>query len=140
MASSRRWSVESKEFELVVKGGAQGVRIFERSHGKQRSIFLKKDELVWLERTVEEMVLVESSEVFWDQSRAGYPRVIAQRRSNRHGSFLTVEEFDGRRRCGTILILKEGMAKGGNGSSWNYTGLTLPLFVRSETERYGRRR
>ena len=80
------------------------MRIYERSHGKQRSIFLKKDELVWLEHTVEEMVLVESSKVFWDQLRAGYPRMIAQRCSNRHGSFLTVEEFDGRRRCGTILI------------------------------------
>jgi hypothetical protein len=49
-------------------------------------------------------VAVESSEVFWDQSRAGYPRIIAQRRSNRHGCFLIVEEFDGRRRCGNIVI------------------------------------
>jgi hypothetical protein len=57
-------------------------------------------------------VAVESSEVFWDQSRAGYPRIIAQRRSNRHGCFLIVEEFDGRR-CGNILIPEEGMDKGG---------------------------
>jgi hypothetical protein len=77
MAGSRRWSVESKEFELVVKGGLSGVRIFERSHGKQRSIFLKKDDLAWLGHIVEEMVAVESSEIFWDQSRAGYPRMMA---------------------------------------------------------------
>jgi hypothetical protein len=40
MAGSRRWSVESKDFELLVKGGAAGVRLFERSNGKHRSIFL----------------------------------------------------------------------------------------------------
>jgi hypothetical protein len=77
MTGSRKWSVESKDFELLVKGGASGVRLFERSNGKQRSIFLKKDELVWLVRIVEEMVAVKSSEVFWDQSRVGYLRVIA---------------------------------------------------------------
>ena len=68
--------MESKEFELLIKGGASGVRIFERGNRKQRSIFLNKDELAWLARTVKEVVVVETSEVFWDQSRAGYPRII----------------------------------------------------------------
>jgi hypothetical protein len=77
MADSRRWTVESKEFELLIKGGALGVRIFERSKRKQRSIFLQRDELVWLVGTVKEVVVVETSEVFWNQSRAGYPRIIA---------------------------------------------------------------
>jgi hypothetical protein len=45
MSGGRRWSVEAKEFELMVKAGASGVRIFERSKGKQRSIFMQKDEL-----------------------------------------------------------------------------------------------
>ena len=53
---------------------------------------------------MEKVVEVDMSEVFWDQSRAEYPRIIAQKCSNRHGRFLTIEEFDGRRRCGTILI------------------------------------
>ena len=43
MAGLRKWSVESKDFELMVKGGASGVRLYERSNGKQRSIFLQKD-------------------------------------------------------------------------------------------------
>ena len=73
MDGSRRWFMESKEFELVLKGGASGVRIYERSHGKQRSIFLKIDELAWMGRTVGKMIAVESLEVFWDQARAGYP-------------------------------------------------------------------
>ena len=103
MSGGIRWSVESKEFELLVKAGAAGVRIYERSKGKQRSIFLHKDELAWLVRTVEDVVAVKDSEVFWDQFRAGYSRIIAQRCSNRHGCFLTVEEFDGRR-CGSILL------------------------------------
>jgi hypothetical protein len=104
MAKSRRWLVESKEFELLIKGGASRVRIFERSNRKQRSIFLNKDELAWLVGTVKEVVVVETSKVFWDQSRAGYPRIITQKCSNKHGRFLTVEEFDGRRRGGAILI------------------------------------
>jgi hypothetical protein len=54
--------------------------------------------------TVKEVVVVETSKVFWDQSRAGYPRIITQKCSNKHGRFLTVEEFDGRRRGGAILI------------------------------------
>jgi hypothetical protein len=35
-----------------------------------------------------------------------------QRRSNRNGYFLTVEEFDGRRRCGNILILEGRYGQG----------------------------
>jgi hypothetical protein len=80
------------------------VRIIERSHNKRRSIFVQRNELAWMVKTVEEVVDVESHEVFWDQSRAGYPRIIVQKRSNRHGRFLTIEEFEGRRRIGTILI------------------------------------
>jgi hypothetical protein len=41
MAGSRRWYVESKEFEVLVKEGVAGVRFYERSNGKQRSIFLQ---------------------------------------------------------------------------------------------------
>ena len=113
MAESRRWPVESKEFELQIKGGASGVRIFERKR-KQRSIFLKKDEVAWLAKTVKEVVVVEMSEVFWDQSSAGYPMIITQKCSNMHQRFLTVEEFDGRRICGAILI-----PKGRYGQGWD---------------------
>ena len=49
---------------------------------------------------------------FWDQSRARCPRIIAQRRSNRHGCFLAIEEFDGMRRCGSILILEGRYGQG----------------------------
>jgi hypothetical protein len=113
MAVSRRWSVESKDFELVIKGGASGARIFERSNRKQRFVFLQKEELAWLARTAEDLVAVKNSEVFWDHSRAGYPRIIAQKCSNRHGYFLTIEEFDGRRRCGSILV-----SEGRYGQGW----------------------
>jgi hypothetical protein len=53
---------------------------------------------------MKEVVAEETSVVFWDQSRAGYPRIIAQKCSNRHGHYLTLKEFDGRRRSGMILI------------------------------------
>jgi hypothetical protein len=104
MAFSWKWKVESKEFELVIKGGANGVRFFERNNKQQRSIFVLTVELDWLARIGEKLVAVRNPEVFWDQSRAGYPRIIAQKCSSRHGNFLTIEEFDGRRRCGSIRI------------------------------------
>jgi hypothetical protein len=66
MAGTRIWSVESKEFKVMIKGGALGVRIVERSNKKKRSIFVQRDELAWLVRSVEEVVDVEKSEVFWD--------------------------------------------------------------------------
>jgi hypothetical protein len=64
MAGSWKWTVESKEFELLIKGGASGARIFKRNNKKQRSIFLLKVELAWLAHTVKELVAVENSEVF----------------------------------------------------------------------------
>jgi hypothetical protein len=77
MASSRRWYVESKKFKVLVKERAAWARFYERSNGKQRLIFLQKDELAWLVKIVEELVAVESFEVIWDQSRVRYPRIIA---------------------------------------------------------------
>jgi hypothetical protein len=104
MAFSWKWKVESKEFELVIKGGATGVRFFERNNKQQRSIFVLKEELNWLARIGEKLVAVRKAEVFWDQSRADYPRIISQKCTNRHGNFLTIEEFEGRRKCGSIRI------------------------------------
>jgi hypothetical protein len=112
MDCNRKWKVESKEFEVLIKGGATGVRIIERSHDKRRSIFVQRNELTWLVRTVEDVVEKETSEVFWDQSRATYLRIIVQKRSNRHGQFLTIEEFDGRRRVGAVLILEGWYGQG----------------------------
>ena len=87
--------MESKVFKVLIKGGATGVRIVERSHNKRTSIFVQRNELAWLVRSVEEVVELETSEVFWDQSRVGCPQIIVQKRSNRHGRFLTIEEFEG---------------------------------------------
>jgi hypothetical protein len=63
---------------------------------------------------VEKAANVDSSEVFWDQSREGYIRLITQRRANRHGRFLTIEEFEGRRRSGSVLI-----PEGRYGQGWH---------------------
>jgi hypothetical protein len=113
MATVRSWFVESKEFDMLIKGGNLGLRIVERSNKKQGTIFILRDELAWLVDAVEEVVDVDSSEVFWDQSRAGCPRIFVQRRSNRHGRFITIEEFEGRNRRGSILI-----PEGRHGQGW----------------------
>jgi hypothetical protein len=104
MEGSRSWSVESKAFEMMIKGGALGVRIVEISNNRRRSIFIQRDELAWLVDAVEVAVDKETPEVFWDQARAGYPRLLTQKCSNRHGRFVTIKEFEGRRRIGNILI------------------------------------
>ena len=68
MEDSRSWSVESKKFEVMTKGGGSGVRIYESSKKKKSTIFIKRDELTWLVGALEEVVDVDTSEVFWDQS------------------------------------------------------------------------
>jgi hypothetical protein len=114
MGEVRRWSVEAKEFELLIKGGLSGVRIVEKRNNRMRSICVQRDEIIWLVGAVEKAANVDTSEVYWDQSRAGFIRLIAQRRANRHGRFLTIEEFDGRRRNGSVLI-----PEGWSGQGWH---------------------
>jgi hypothetical protein len=104
MVESRRWTVEAKDFEVMIKGGLSGVRIVEKRNGKQMSVFVHRDELSWLIGALEVVVDVDTSEIFWDQARAGYPRLITQKCSNRHGRFLTIEECEGRKRSGTVLV------------------------------------
>jgi hypothetical protein len=143
MAGSWKWRVESKDFELLVKDGANGARFFERNGKRQRSIFLLKDKLAWLDRKGEELVKGDHAEVFWDQARAGYPRVMAQKRSNRNGNFLEIEEYDGRGRCGSIII-----PEGRYGQGWErlkvhvsraFASLRVPRKVRESAMVTGRR-
>jgi hypothetical protein len=104
MEKARSWYVESKTFEMLIKGGNSGLRIVERGKRKQGSIFLQRDEIAWLVGAVEGVLDVDTSEVFWDPTSAGYPRVLVQRRSNRHGNYIFIEEFERSNRRGSILI------------------------------------
>jgi hypothetical protein len=131
MEGDRRWSVESKEFEVLIRGGDSGVRIYERSTKIKSSIFIRRDELAWLLEALEEVTEGKTSKVFWDQSRAGDPRCIIQKCSNRHGRFLKIEEFDGRRKNGIILI-----PEGRFGLGW--ARLTVELDRANATLREGR--
>jgi len=112
MGFSSSWSVDAKEFELVVVGGESGVRIRESCKGRNRSIMLDRTELAWLLNTFESLVCVVDSRVFWDQSRHGFPRIIAQRHFNRHGGFMVIEEFNGDRRKDSIFIPEGRAGKG----------------------------
>jgi len=112
MGFSSSWSVEAKEFEVVVVGGESGVRIRESCKGRQRSILLDRTELAWLLKILESLVCVTDSRVFWDQSRHGFPRIIAQRQFNRHGGFMVIEEFNGNRRKDSIFIPEGRAGKG----------------------------
>jgi hypothetical protein len=114
MAEQWKWKVEAKEFELVVRGGNTGVRFYERNSKTNRSIFLQRSEIAWLDSVVEDLAAVKISEVFWDQSRAGFPRIIVEKCSNRHGNFLMLIEFDGRFRRGSIMI-----PEGRHGQGWS---------------------
>jgi hypothetical protein len=63
---------------------------------------------------VEEAMDVETSEVYWDPSSTGFPCVLVQRRANRHGRFIFIEEFEGNKRRGSVLI-----PEGRYGQGWN---------------------
>jgi hypothetical protein len=104
--------VEAKDFEVVVVGGESGVRVRETCKGRQRTILLDRTELAWLLNFLESLVCVTDSRVFWDQSRHGFPRIIAQRQFNRHGGFMVIEEYDGNRRKGSIFIPEGRAGKG----------------------------
>jgi hypothetical protein len=69
---------------------------------------------------MEEVMNVGTPEVFWDRSRAGSPRVIVQRRSNRHGRYITIEKVGDSKRNEIILI-----PEGHHGQGW--TSLTSEL-------------
>jgi hypothetical protein len=69
-----------------------------------RSILLDKNETAWLIKSFDDLVTVKDSRVLWNQSFLGYPWILAQQCSNRHGFFLVLEEFEGRRRSGSILV------------------------------------
>jgi hypothetical protein len=92
-----RWSVESKDFEMEIEGAVAGLRIRENCRGSTRPILLNRDETAWLHGSFENMMVVRYSRVFWNQSIPGFPIILAQRRSNRHGHFLVLEEFEGGR-------------------------------------------
>jgi hypothetical protein len=111
---ARRWQVESKRFEMLIKGGNSGLRMVERGKIKQGSIFIQRDEIAWMVGAVEEVLEVDSSAVYWDPSSAGFPRVLVQRRSNRHGNFIFIEEYEGRNCRGSVLI-----PEGRYGQGWS---------------------
>jgi hypothetical protein len=48
MGLTRRWSVESKDFEMKVKDGETELLIQERSKGVLRSVRMGSKEIVWL--------------------------------------------------------------------------------------------
>jgi hypothetical protein len=122
MHSSRWWSVESKEFVLSVVGGFTGIRIHERRKGVTRSILIDKDEAAWLIKSFQDLVTARDCRVFWNQSVSGFPRILAQQCANRHGFFLTIEEFEGKRRRGSVLV-----PKGKFGEGWKRFGEELRL-------------
>jgi len=126
LSSSRWWSVESKEFGLSVVGGFTGIRIHERRKGVLRSILIDKDEAAWLIKSFHDLVTVLDSRVFWNQTVSGFPRILAQQCANRHGYFLTIEEYEGRRRKGSVLV-----PKGRFGEGWKRFGEELRLALNS---------
>jgi hypothetical protein len=60
----RYWSVEAKAFEVQIKGGNTGVRIYECSKKKKSSIFVRRDELAWLVGALEEVAESDKAEIF----------------------------------------------------------------------------
>jgi hypothetical protein len=73
MEKARSWYVESKSFEMMIKGGNYGLRMVEKGKKKQGSIFIHRDEIDRLVGAVEVVLDVDTSEVFWDPSSAGFP-------------------------------------------------------------------
>jgi hypothetical protein len=91
-----------------------------------RSILIDKDEAAWLLKSFHDLVTVLDCRVFWNQSVSGFLRILAQQCANRHGYFLTIEEYEGRRRKGSVLV-----PKGRFGEGWKRFGEELRLAFNS---------
>jgi hypothetical protein len=114
MGWNRIWLVKSKEFKFTLKDNSSVLKIQERRKGVQRVVNLRKKEQVWLARIFGELVAVEDSWVFRDQTMLGFLWVLSQKCGNRNGSFLVIEEYNGRGKCGSIFV-----PKGRNRQGWN---------------------
>jgi hypothetical protein len=97
---------------LSVVGGFTGIRIHEKHKGVTRSILIDKDEAAWLIKSFHDLVTVQDHRVFWNQSVSGFPRILGQQCSNRHSFFLIIEEYEGRRRSGSVLVPKGKLGEG----------------------------
>jgi hypothetical protein len=104
--------VESKDLEMLVKDSSTGLKFQERCRGLLRSVRLSNQESVWLLDIFDELVAAKDSRVFKDQSKPGFPCVLAQHCFNRHGDFLVIEEYNDRERCGSVLIPNGRLQKG----------------------------
>jgi hypothetical protein len=111
---------------MSVVGGCTSIRIHEKRKGVMRSILIGKDEAAWFLNSFHDLVTVHDCRVFWNQSVSGFPRILAQQCANRHGFFLTIEEYEGRRRKGSVLV-----PKGKFGEGWKRFGEELHLAFNS---------
>jgi hypothetical protein len=112
MGLSRRWIVESKQFETIVKDDSTGVKIQERCRGQLHFIRQNSLESTWMLNIFDKLVVAKDSSVYWARSIPGLPSILAQHCFNKHGSFLVIEEYDGRERRGFVLISEGRQGKG----------------------------
>ena len=49
---------------MIIKGGNSGLRIVERSNNIQRTVYVQRDELAWLVGSIEEVMDLDTLEVF----------------------------------------------------------------------------
>jgi hypothetical protein len=73
-------------------------------------------------KVFKDLVTVQDHRLFRNQSISGFPRILAQQCSNRHRFFLIIEEYEGRRRSGSVLV-----PKGRIGEGWERFGVELRL-------------
>lgn len=124
MGLLRCCSIESNSFEMVVEDRYCVVRIHGSCRGCIRYLFLGKADSRWLLATVEERLQEMGTSVFRRRSRASSPAVLTQRCSNTYGRFLGVEEHEGSRRRGHILV-----PEGRNGEGWRIFAAELRWVV-----------
>lgn len=97
--------VEAKLFEFVVDEGVSILRIFERSKGILKSVFLGKGSGLWLE-TVKDMLQVEGQKLFTKTFWFGSRAFLAQQGSNKNMRFLALAEYEGGSWKGYLVILE----------------------------------
>ena len=110
---NRYWSfkIEQKVFVLQLTKDGGGVSISERSRLRSFQVEINVSAAVWCLEILQEVVLLEERQPFFRKYRGSVPTVLAEKYSNRRGTFLKLFKLSNGRLQN--IIIPRGLSRWG---------------------------
>ncbi|GLT69622.1 hypothetical protein SLA2020_417590 [Shorea laevis] len=105
--------VELEAYEIRTIVGFNGIRFAEWRRGTIRAVMMAKPSVLWLKKTMEDLIKGADIKDFYRQTCSGNAVLVAQRRSNGYGHYLELSEYGGGGRRGFIVF-----PEGHEGRGW----------------------